>query len=212
MFNPEGDDRLGDEYVCIYNREGEPVDMAGWTLSDAAGEEYHFSAFELGPRAHVRVHTASGTDTASDLFWGKAAAVWTNSGDTAKLVDAHGDEVYVKSFGPRPDGDATDECGALGSPTPTHTPTRTPSPTHTSIPAPTITPTYRPMPTLTITPTSVPTPTPSPTPPIDCSRDLYNCPDFRTCPEVMEVFNACPGDPNKLDGNDDGIPCESLCR
>jgi beta-lactamase superfamily II metal-dependent hydrolase len=45
----------------------------------------------------------------------------------------------------------------------------------------------------------------------DCSRDQYNCGDFSTCAEVMAVFNACPGDPNRLDGDHDGTPCESLC-
>ena len=46
----------------------------------------------------------------------------------------------------------------------------------------------------------------------DCSRDQYNCGDFSTCAEVMAVFNACPGDPNRLDGDHDGTPCESLCK
>ena len=62
-------------------------------------------------------------------------------------------------------------------------------------------------------PTEAPPPPPPPPPPdgIDCSVDQYNCGDFNTCAEVMEVFNACPGDPNRLDGDNDGIPCESLC-
>jgi len=28
---------------------------------------------------------------------------------------------------------------------------------------------------------------------------------------VMAVFNACPGDPSRLDADHDGTPCESLC-
>jgi beta-lactamase superfamily II metal-dependent hydrolase len=57
-------------------------------------------------------------------------------------------------------------------------------------------------------------PPPAPTTPaaIDCSRDQYNCGDFSTCAEVMAVFTACPGDPNRLDGDHDGTPCESLCK
>jgi beta-lactamase superfamily II metal-dependent hydrolase len=61
-------------------------------------------------------------------------------------------------------------------------------------------------------------PPPAPAPPgptapatIDCSRDQYNCGDFSACAEVMAVFTACPGDPNRLDGDHDGTPCESLC-
>ncbi len=46
---------------------------------------------------------------------------------------------------------------------------------------------------------------------IICSYNAYNCGDFSTCSEVMEVFNTCSYDIHYLDGDDDGIPCESLC-
>ena len=42
-------------------------------------------------------------------------------------------------------------------------------------------------------------------------RDLYNCGDFATWAEANAVYQAnLPGDPNKLDANDDGSPCDSL--
>lgn len=44
-----------------------------------------------------------------------------------------------------------------------------------------------------------------------CSTNVYNCGDFSSCSEVMDVFNFCGDDIHKLDGDDDGIPCESLC-
>ena len=44
-----------------------------------------------------------------------------------------------------------------------------------------------------------------------CSSNVYNCGDFSSCSEAMNVFNYCSGDIHKLDGDDDGIPCESLC-
>lgn len=43
-----------------------------------------------------------------------------------------------------------------------------------------------------------------------CGGDQYNCSDFRNRTELMSYFNTCPGDPSKLDGNNDGVPCESL--
>lgn len=46
---------------------------------------------------------------------------------------------------------------------------------------------------------------------IVCSYNAYNCEDFSSCLEVMEVFNTCNNDIHYLDGDDDGIPCESLC-
>jgi hypothetical protein len=49
-------------------------------------------------------------------------------------------------------------------------------------------------------------------PPINTgSEDVYNCDDFTTWQEAYAVFQASPpGDPNKLDTDFDGIPCEDL--
>lgn len=43
-----------------------------------------------------------------------------------------------------------------------------------------------------------------------CGGDSYNCSDFSSRAELMSYFNACPGDPSRLDNNNDGVPCESL--
>jgi micrococcal nuclease len=45
-----------------------------------------------------------------------------------------------------------------------------------------------------------------------CVGNLYNCDSFSSCEEVMSYWQACPGDPSRLDGDHDGRPCESLCR
>jgi len=46
----------------------------------------------------------------------------------------------------------------------------------------------------------------------NCTGNIYNCSDFSSCDQVMSYWNACPGDPSWLDGDNDGMPCESLCR
>jgi len=46
----------------------------------------------------------------------------------------------------------------------------------------------------------------------NCIGNIYNCSDFASCAEVMSYWYACPGDPSRLDGDNDGKPCESLCR
>lgn len=43
-----------------------------------------------------------------------------------------------------------------------------------------------------------------------CSGDIYDCGNFSNRTDLMAYFNACPGDPSRLDGNNDGVPCESL--
>lgn len=43
--------------------------------------------------------------------------------------------------------------------------------------------------------------------------DEYNCDDFATQPEAQRFFDnagGLEGDTNRLDGNKDGVPCESL--
>jgi len=55
-------------------------------------------------------------------------------------------------------------------------------------------------------------PAPTPGPGRDCAGNIYDCGDFSSCDEVMSYWNACPGDPSRLDGDQDGRPCESLCR
>lgn len=73
-------------------------------------------------------------------------------------------------------------------------------------------------PTATSTPVSTPTATvePTPTPQVTyiCSENLYNCWDFSTQAEAQAVFDYCwaevERDVHVLDGDDDGIACESL--
>ncbi len=45
---------------------------------------------------------------------------------------------------------------------------------------------------------------------VNCSSDTYNCSDFDTYQESLRVLKACSGDGHELDGNGDGVPCESL--
>lgn len=55
--------------------------------------------------------------------------------------------------------------------------------------------------------TSVPTEV---APTWSCVGDIYNCDDFANWNEANAYFQACPGDPSKLDRNKDGSPCDSM--
>lgn len=46
----------------------------------------------------------------------------------------------------------------------------------------------------------------------DCVNSDCNCSDFATQEEAQTVLNAFPNDPHGLDGNSDGVACESLPR
>jgi len=74
--------------VVQYNGEGE-LDLTGWHLKDAAGHSFTFPPFKLFKNGAVQVHTAGGTNTAIDLYWGENQAVW-QSGQAVLLTTPEG--------------------------------------------------------------------------------------------------------------------------
>jgi hypothetical protein len=78
------------ETVTIQCAGSAQVDLTGWHLKDSNGNDFTFPPFQLFPNGAVRVHTAQGTNTAIDLYWGNAQSVWS-SGETVMLTDAQGD-------------------------------------------------------------------------------------------------------------------------
>nr|WP_325051213.1 lamin tail domain-containing protein [Halorientalis pallida] len=92
-------DNLNDEYVVFENTGGEPLELSRWTLSDAADHTYTFpSGFTLDPGAEVTVHTGSGQDTDTDLYWGSGSPIWNNGGDTVIVRDDAGTIVIQETY------------------------------------------------------------------------------------------------------------------
>jgi LysM repeat protein len=79
---------LSDETIVIVNLGG-PVDLAGWTVRDETGRQYTFPTLRLFENGAVNLHTASGTDTVTDLHWNQTEAVWA-SGRLVQLNDLNG--------------------------------------------------------------------------------------------------------------------------
>jgi hypothetical protein len=96
-YNPEGKD-VAREYVQIRNLSRHAINMGNWTLRDVAGHTFHFPDFTLKPYAMVRVWTKRGENTATDLFWGRAMAIWNNIGDEAILKDNTGKTMHVYRY------------------------------------------------------------------------------------------------------------------
>jgi hypothetical protein len=65
------------------------LDLTSWQLKDDSGNTFKFPKLILYPNGAVQVHTATGTDTVIDLYWGIGEAVWS-SGENAQLFDAQG--------------------------------------------------------------------------------------------------------------------------
>ncbi|WP_440989588.1 DUF4350 domain-containing protein [Haloarchaeobius baliensis] len=104
-------DTLNDEFVVFQNDGDSAVDLSGFVVEDAAGYDYPFpSGFTLDAGAQVTLHTGSGTDTATDLYWGSGSPVWNNTGDTVNLLDESGATVLSRTYS----GDGFDETDGGG--------------------------------------------------------------------------------------------------
>ncbi len=89
IVSVSGAGTLSAEVVVVkYNGDGE-LDLTGWHLKDSSGNSYTFPPFKLFKNGAVQVHTASGTNTAIDLYWGQNQPVW-QSGENVLLTDPQG--------------------------------------------------------------------------------------------------------------------------
>lgn len=87
-----------DECAILENTSDEPVTMTRWVLADDDGHAYEFPEFVLGAGEQVTVWSREGVDTASDLYWGRAATVWNDEGDLAELRDNAGTPVATYEY------------------------------------------------------------------------------------------------------------------
>ncbi len=82
------------EAVFIRNTGSQAVALQGWTLSDQEGHVYTFGQITLFGGGEdlstgISVHTETGQDNSTDLYWGLEQAIW-QVGDTVMLRNAAG--------------------------------------------------------------------------------------------------------------------------
>ena len=82
--------QLPEEAVSIANLGNRAVALQGWTLSDPAGRVFTFGQVTLfGDGAAILVHTETGQNDASNLYWGLEQAIWS-SGTLVTLKNTEG--------------------------------------------------------------------------------------------------------------------------
>ena len=86
-----GSGDLASEVVIVRNRGG-TASLENWILSDAEGSAFTFPGITLFADGEVRVHTGSGNNTATDLYWNQSAPAWSG-GELITLRDAQGKSV-----------------------------------------------------------------------------------------------------------------------
>ncbi|HLO15295.1 MAG TPA: lamin tail domain-containing protein [Anaerolineales bacterium] len=80
---------LSAEWVVVSYKGEDQINLANWQLRDSDRHVFVFPQLILHPNGAVQVHTASGTNTVIDLYWGQSDPVW-ESGEEAQLYDPSG--------------------------------------------------------------------------------------------------------------------------
>jgi LysM repeat protein len=89
---------LSNEAVQIVN-QGPFVRLTSWKLSDEEGNVYTFPDFSLWGGGAINVHTAAGTNTTTDLYWGQPSPMW-KAGELVTLSDAGGSVIATYRLPP----------------------------------------------------------------------------------------------------------------
>lgn len=91
-------ENLNDEYVTLTNTGATEINVAGWTISDAAGHTYEFGDHTIAPGASLTLHTGTGETTATDAYWRATSPVWNNGGDTVTIRNESGATAAQASY------------------------------------------------------------------------------------------------------------------
>jgi hypothetical protein len=88
-----------DEYVEIENTGASPVNMSGWTLSDAANHTFRWDRFTILPNQTIRIYTNEVHPDSGGFSYQSTQAIWNNAGDRAYLRDDGDNIVATFSYG-----------------------------------------------------------------------------------------------------------------
>ena len=80
---------LNAEWVVLSYKGKDQINLANWQLRDEDRHVFVFPQLVLHPNGAVQIHTASGTNTVIDLYWGESSPIW-QSGENAQLFDPNG--------------------------------------------------------------------------------------------------------------------------
>lgn len=80
---------LSAEWVVVRYAGEDQINLANWQLRDADRNVFVFPQLILHTDGAVQIHTASGTNTVIDLYWGESEPIW-ESGEEAQLFDPSG--------------------------------------------------------------------------------------------------------------------------
>ena len=96
-----GDDLEAPQENVVFENDGSgPLDLTGYTVSDETDKRYQFpDGFTLQSGDRVTLYSGAGTDTDTELYWGRTGVgVWNNGSDTVFVRDASGSTAVSHSY------------------------------------------------------------------------------------------------------------------
>ncbi|MEK6888741.1 MAG: thermonuclease family protein [Nanoarchaeota archaeon] len=73
-----------------------PFNLSGWILKDESRKQYKFNILL---DSEVNLHSGSGNDNRTDIFWNSKTSIWNNDRDTIYLFDSENNIVFHESYG-----------------------------------------------------------------------------------------------------------------
>ena len=80
---------LNSERVLIRSVSNEAINLSGWKVSSANGQEFTFPTLTLFPGGAIALYSRGGQNTANEIYWGLEQPVWSN-GAKVTLYDSSG--------------------------------------------------------------------------------------------------------------------------
>ena len=82
---PVGQTLTNAEFVVVKNTAAKAKNLRGWFIREKHSKRtFTFPGFSLCGGCSVKIHSGTGTNTASDLYWGRAKQAWAN--DSGKAI------------------------------------------------------------------------------------------------------------------------------
>jgi len=97
----EGDayQNLNKEKIILKNISSSEKSVSNWTIKDESGVKFTFpSNFSIQPNQSVTIHSGSGENTQTDLYWGSGRPIWNDSGDTIIIRNDKNNIVLIYEY------------------------------------------------------------------------------------------------------------------
>lgn len=80
---------LNSERVLIRCVSNEAINLIGWKVASANGQEFTFPTLTLFPGGAIALYSRGGQNTANEIYWGLEQPAWSN-GAKVTLYDSSG--------------------------------------------------------------------------------------------------------------------------